>query len=98
MRKARVALSRGPAHMRFWLCVHGGEGNSHPYTGHPYSGPLQMTSYWAGYPIADWASVPASVVYRDAEEQLQKHMRLGDVYGWIAGQWPNTSGGCLGLL
>lgn len=89
-----LAGRRRVVHMGLWLCIHGGEGNSHPSSGHPYSGPLQMTSYWAGYPIYDWATVPVSVVYADAEAQLQIHLRRGDVYPWLAQQWPNTSPPC----
>ena len=96
--RPRVTRTGRIAHLAFWTCVHGGEGNSHPSAGHPYSGPLQMTSYWAGYSVYDWMTVPVSVVYADAEAQLQIHLRRGDAYSWVAGQWPNTSGRCLGYL
>jgi len=57
-----------------------------------------MTSGWAGYPVYDWSTIPVAQVYADAEEQLQIHIRHGDVYSWLAQQWPNTSGRCLGYL
>jgi hypothetical protein len=80
------------SHYALWNCIHGGEGNGWDPSG-TYSGPLQMTRGWAGYPISDWNTVPISEVYADAETQYRAN---GYSVGWLEQQWPRTSPPCLG--
>jgi hypothetical protein len=88
---ASVVSSQRHTHYALWNCIHGGEGNGWDPSG-TYSGPLQMTRGWAGYPISDWNTVPISEVYADAETQYRAS---GYSVAWLEGQWPNTSPPCL---
>lgn len=101
---ARAAAARaaaGPAHLAGWLCIHNGAGPGYPHEGtgwnptHEYSGPLQMSSGWGGYPVSDWNVVPEYEVYADAEAVASAH---GFDPGWMSGQWPNTYPPCAGLF
>jgi hypothetical protein len=81
-------------HMAGWLCIHAGEGDGWNPS-HSYSGPLQMTPYWSGYPVYDWDTVPMAQVFADADTVAREH---GYSYGWMAGQWPNTFPRCAGYF
>ncbi len=90
---ARRLAARRPtiAHLALWNCIHNGEGNGWDPSG-TYSGPLQMTRGWAGYPISDWNTIPLAQVYADAETQYRLR---GYSRAWLEGQWPRTSPPCL---
>jgi hypothetical protein len=94
--KRQATRARKIIHLALWRCIHRGEGDGWDPS-HTYSGPLQMTSYWAGYPVYDWNAVPLREVYADAEAQLRVHLRRGDASAWLSQQWPNTSPPCAGL-
>jgi hypothetical protein len=99
-----VALHPRPVstgHYAGWSCITNGatptsahEGNG--YNG-SYSGPLGMTTPWAGHypPGSDWVHSDRSSVYAIAEEEASKH---GWNYSWMAGQWPNTFPPCAGFF
>lgn len=101
---AKAAAARaaaGPAHLAGWLCIHNGAypGAAHEGTGwnpsHDYSGPLQMSSGWGGYPVYDWNTIPEMQVYADAEVVAAQN---GFSYTWMSQQWPNTYPPCAGLF
>lgn len=78
------------SHWQGWWCIHGGEGNGWNPT-HKYSGPLQMTPYWAHYPVYDWNTLPIADVFAKADHIAQQH---GYSYRWMQRQWPNTFPPC----
>lgn len=90
LRLTRARAAAAPAHLAGWECIHGGEGDGWNPS-HDYSGPLQMTSGWEGYPISDWDTIPRMQVYADAEAKAAEN---GFSYSWMAGQWPNTFPRC----
>lgn len=98
--RLRQATPTTASHWALWHCITNGaypgahhEGNG--YNG-PYSGPLGMTTPWAGhYPTgSDWVHTPVGVVYGYAE---QEYARNGYSRSWLEGQWPQTSPPCLGF-
>lgn len=95
-RLARRRTTPVAGHWSLWNCIHNGaypgaphEGNSSSGT---YTGPLQMTAGWDGFPVSNWYYVPIATVYADAEAAFRQH---GYSTGWLEGQWPNTAPPCL---
>jgi hypothetical protein len=91
------------SHWKGWSCITHGpnfndtgyhEGNG--YNG-SYTGPLGMSTPWAGYypPTGDWVTTPVATVYAIAERvAAANHFR----YSWMAGQWPQTFPPCAGYF
>lgn len=84
-------------HFAGWSCITNGAypGAAHEGNGYngSFTGPLGMTTPWAGrYPTgADWVHTPVATVYADAEQEAAKH---GWAWSWMQGQWPNTFPPC----
>lgn len=103
LRIAALAAARAaPTHLVGWLCIHNGRhpgapGDPHEGRGYngAYSGVLQMSAGWGGYPVSDWNTVPDLVVYRDAEAVAAQH---GFAASWMIGQWPSTYPPCADLF
>lgn len=95
----RLAAMAPPAagHWRGWSCITNGAYPKAPHEGNGYnglySGPLGMTTPWAGYmpPGRDWVHSNVGAVYAIAEKVAATH---GFNYGWMHGQWPNTFPPC----
>jgi len=93
----RIAAASRPAHYKLWSCITNGAypGAAHEGNGYngPYSGPLGMTTPWAGHspPGRDWVHSDVMAVYRLAEREYADR---GYSSAWLRGQWPNTSPPC----
>ncbi len=91
----------GPAHLAGWRCITNGAypGAAHEGNGYngSWTGPLGMTTPWAGYmpPGSDWVHSDPVAVYSIAEKVAAAH-RFDPV--WMRGQWPNTYPPCAGLF
>ncbi len=98
--QARVEAAARPAHYALWSCITNGAypGAAHEGNGYngAYSGPLGMTTPWAGHspPGRDWVHSDVVAVYRLAELE---YANRGYSRAWLEGQWPATSLPCLGL-
>lgn len=105
--EARLRLHPPPppvpilAHEALWECITNGAypGAAHEGNGYngSFTGPLGMTTPWAGhFPTgSDWVHTPVSVVYGFAEQEFEAN---GGSISWLEGQWPNTSPPCLGRV
>lgn len=84
-------------HYAGWSCITNGAypGAAHEGNGYngSYTGPLGMTTPWAGHmpPGSDWVHSDVSAVYAIAEQEAAKH---GFSYSWMQGQWPETFPPC----
>lgn len=103
--RARLVAAAAPApagHWRLWACITDGAYAGAPHEGDgyngPYSGPLGMTTPWAGHypqPGRDWVSSARAYVYATAEQEYAAH---GYSSAWVYGQWPNTGPPCAAYL
>jgi hypothetical protein len=91
-----------PNHYAGWSCITNGaylgaphEGNGYNPLG--YSGPLGMTTPWAGYmpPGRDWVHASRAAVYAIAE---RVSARYGFSDSWMRSQWPQTYPPCAGYF
>lgn len=95
----RIAAAARPAHYALWSCITNGAypGAAHEGNGYngSYSGPLGMTTPWAGHypPGSDWVHSDVVAVYAIAEKE---YANRGYSSAWLRGQWPNTSPPCIG--
>jgi hypothetical protein len=88
------------SHWTMWRCItHGPSFNdtgAHEGNGHngSYTGPLGMTTPWAGHmpSTGDWVTAPLAEVYGDAETEFARN---GYSRSWLGQQWPRTSVACL---
>jgi hypothetical protein len=86
-------------HYSGWSCITNGAYPKAPHEGNGYNGshtgPLGMTTPWAGYmpPGRDWVHSPVSAVYAIAEKVAAQHHWN---YTWMQGQWPQTFPPCAG--
>lgn len=98
LRARASTASGGVAHWGLWNCIHNGRYPGAPHEGNSssgtYTGPLQMTAGWDGFPVSNWYYIPIPTVYRDAEIGFA---RSGYSTSWLEGQWPNTAPPCLGF-
>lgn len=84
-------------HWALWNCITNGAYTGAPHEGNgyngSYTGPLGMTTPWAGhYPTgSDWVHTPIATVYSYAEQEYAAHHYSR---AWLSGQWPNTSPPC----
>lgn len=98
-----AALHPVPAvgHYSGWSCITNGAypGAAHEGNGYngSWTGPLGMTTPWAGHypPGKDWVHSNISAVYAIAEQEAAKH---GWNFTWMHGQWPNTFPPCAGYF
>lgn len=97
-RRLRARSPSGVGHWALWNCIHNGRYPGAPHEGNSssgtYTGPLQMTSHWDGFPVSNWYYLPIGQVYADAEIAFRQH---GYSTYWLEGQWPNTAPPCLGF-
>lgn len=96
--KRRLAVSRaGSGHYAGWACITNGAYPGAPHEGNgyngSYTGPLGMSTPWAGHspPASDWVHTPVSAVYAIAEQEAARH---GFSYSWMVSQWPSTYPPC----
>lgn len=88
-------------HWAGWSCITNGAYAGAPHEGNgyngSYTGPLGMTTPWAGhYPTgSDWVHTPISVVYGFAEQEAARN---NFNYSWMQGQWPRTFPPCAGFF
>lgn len=102
LRQTRVRLAaavpRSVGHWQLWACITNGAspGAAHEGDGYngQYSGPLGMTTPWAGHypqPGHDWVTSDRGYVYGVAEGE---YAAQGYSRHWLYSQWPQTAPPC----
>lgn len=97
VRHQRALAAARPSHWSLWSCITNGAYPGAPHEGNgyngSYTGPLGMTTPWAGhYPTGgDWVHTPVATVYAYAEQEYVAH---GYSRTWLLQQWPTTGRAC----
>jgi hypothetical protein len=97
LEQTRAKLVPPVGHLALWQCITTGAYPGAPHEGNgyngQYSGPLGMTTPWAGHmpPGRDWVHSDPMAVYAIADQEAQKHSYSD---GWMRGQWPATYPPC----
>lgn len=94
---AQASKNQAQRHWAGWSCITNGAYPGAPHEGNgyngSYTGPLGMSTPWAGHypPGKDWVHSNRAAVYAIAEQVAARYHWS---YTWMQHQWPNTFPPC----